>query len=82
MTPSAHFYWFLATFLLFCSVLSQPNSDIDDDARYFSVPMHEVIRNDLYLTTTEYGEVAVAYADRSSDFKVADYITHAGTTLY
>ena len=61
-------------------VAAQPetaNSDESETARYFSVPMHEVLRNDVFLKTTDYGEIAIAYADRSSDFKPNDYLTHA-----
>lgn len=45
--------------------------------KYFSVPMHEVARKDLYLKAMDSGEVVVAYAEAGLDFKPHDYLTHA-----
>lgn len=45
--------------------------------RYFHTPMHEVMQHTLYVKTTSFDEVVVAYADKGSDLRENDYLTHA-----
>lgn len=46
-------------------------------ARYYHLPMHEVAQQAVYLQTTKYDEVTVAFADKGSELKPGDYLTHA-----
>ena len=46
-------------------------------SRHFSVPMHEVIQNEMYIGMTNFGEYAVTYAGKGADMRPDDYITHA-----
>ena len=53
------------------------SSQDSSQLKYFSVPMHEVARKDLYLRAKESGEITVAYAESGLDFRTDDYLTHA-----
>jgi hypothetical protein len=48
-----------------------------DSARFFNIPMHEILQNELYMKVSEFGEVVVTYTERGSDLRPDDYITHA-----
>jgi hypothetical protein len=50
-------------------------------AKYFTVPMAEIVNTPLYLATTEYNELVVRYAGSGSDLVRDDYITHADSIL-
>mmetsp|Transcript_21535 Transcript_21535/g.31287 ORF Transcript_21535/g.31287 Transcript_21535/m.31287 type:complete len:870 (+) Transcript_21535:112-2721(+) len=46
-------------------------------AKYFQIPMHEVIQSDLYIGMTQFGEYSVTYSGKGADLRPDDYITHA-----
>lgn len=46
-------------------------------ARYYHTPLHEIIQQPLYLKTTAFNEIVVAYSDKGSDLREGDYLTHA-----
>lgn len=52
-------------------------ADSANGPRYFHTPMHEVVQNSLFLKTTKHEEIIVAYAERGSDLREGDYLTHA-----
>ncbi len=45
--------------------------------RYYHLPMHEVTQQAVYLQTTKYDEVVVSFADKGSELKPGDYLTHS-----
>lgn len=45
--------------------------------RYYHTPMHEVTAQPLYLKTTNYDEIIIAFAEKGTDLREGDYLTHA-----
>ena len=70
-------FFFVIKFIFLLSKNVKGDIREGDEARYFTVPMHEIIRTQLYLTYSEHGEIIISYADKHSDFKPRDYLTHA-----
>lgn len=64
----------LALSAMICGMVS---GDSSNGPRYFHTPMHEVAQNNLFLKTTKHEEIVVAYAERGSDLREGDYLTHA-----
>jgi hypothetical protein len=45
--------------------------------RYYHLPMHEVTQYPVYLQTTSFQEISVSYAEKGSELRIGDYLTHA-----
>jgi hypothetical protein len=48
-----------------------------ENARYFHLPMHEVMQYPVYLGNTGFQEIVVTYGEKGSDLRKDDYLTHA-----
>eukprot|EP01038_Epipyxis_sp_PR26KG_P009372 gene9372-12628_t len=68
-----------AIFIIVLTIFFKLNYIVGGDPTYFNTPLYEIqqAQNKLYLTVTEFGEVAVTYAGKGIDFKPNDYISHA-----
>ena len=70
----------LALVLLISFSASQYEVDREDalpNARWFNVPMAELLNANVYLATTAHDELVVRYAPSGCDLVRDDYITHA-----
>lgn len=45
--------------------------------RYYHLPMHEVMQYPVFLQSTSFQEITVAYAEKGSELRTGDYVTHA-----
>eukprot|EP01040_Poterioochromonas_malhamensis_P010052 gene10052-10926_t len=47
------------------------------EPRYSHLPLHELMQQSIYLKTTVHEEVVIATADKGSDLRPDDFVTHA-----
>lgn len=50
---------------------------IAGEPRYSHLPLHELMQQSIYLKATDHEEIVIAFADKGSDLRQDDYVTHA-----
>ncbi len=88
-TINLYFYVLYILILLIIYISNTQGAYENEEERYVHIPAHDIFQSNVYLRYSNHGEMIVAHAEKTSDFKLNDYLVHAdgirfltGSSLY